>query len=423
MSPLKAATRLLQRAECWGLLLRVVLMPVGACWDLYSNYWISHQWVYHGTIPLQQYGGYLFLWPIFHLHSAWLWLIRPLLGSGDIWGEGLTPLLSLTDMWQHAPDLEAFYLHPHIHWILFLLKCPFVLTECLLIYLMLRAETVPAQSRETLRWFLWLNPFSLYSIALFGGWDIMPTTLVVASALLVRRHTIWAGLCLSVAAIMKVFPVLLWPFFLLLGAQSSRERLSLVVGTTIPIVLYFGVGGWLGLPLLNTAFGIPHYAFVISSELPLHFSHDRLYPFLVGYVMLVFHAAEHRRSPSWTTLVRYCAASLLLFYSVSFFHPQYILWVVPFLAIVVALHPRWWWMVGLQALCLGLYTLQWGGILTTYLVAPLNPRFFMHCPSPLDWLVKSSVNPDVVFGVVHSIFAGVSLWMMALMLRRRPERA
>jgi hypothetical protein len=121
-------------------------------------------------------------------------------------------------------------------------------------------------------------------------------------------------------------------------------------------------------------------------------------------------------------VARYATAALLFFYSVSFFHVQYFFWVLPFLAVLMAHHPRLLGLFAIQAACLAVYSLQWERALTTYLVAPLNPEFFFAQPSPFERLARFT-DPGRVIGLAHSVFAGVSLWLMYEVLGRHPKAA
>lgn len=407
------------RPEVYGVLLRLLLMPIGACWDLFGYYWLSHQWAYHGVIPHDQYGGFLHLWPPFHLHAGWLWLIKPLLGPGDPWGEGLMPSASLNPFWISPDVLRTFYLQPWIPLKLFLLKLPYLLAELLLIRLLLRDAVRTAPARRVLSWVLWLNPVSLYVIYLFGSWDIIPVTLVVVSALLLPRRPVVAGLCMALAITMKLFPLMLLPFWLLVGVERRRDRPVFLAAVLVPVALWVIIGQWAGYAMASTLFRLPHYEMLVMSQIPLQLQ-DRLYLFFIAYVLLILHAAWCGTA-SFQDVVRYAASALLLFYSLCFFHPQWLLWGVPWLAVAAA-RQRWVIRLGLmQTVCLAVYTIQFGPTLTTYLLAPLNPDWFMSQPSPLEWLARW-IDPGHLIGIAHSIFAGVSLWMVYLLVGRGPQR-
>ena len=409
------ASRFLTRPELYGVALRLLLMPIGACWDLFGYYWISHQWVYHGTLPADQCNGLFLIWPPFYLHAAWLWLIRPLLGPGDPWGEGLAPSPTLTQPWVTPEAVGAFYLQPHLPFVLFLLKAPYVLVECWLIHHLLRHPVGSSAVRRRLAWVLWLNPISLYTVALLGAWDVVPVALLVLSTLLLPRRPVGAGLWLALATAMKLFPAIVSPFLLLVGAKGRSSRMQFGMAALVSFGLWVGIGQWVGVPMLKLLASVPQYGMALAAELSLRYSDDRLYLFLVGSVFLWCHAARFG-TVSFFSCVRYGAAVFLLFYSVSFFHPQYMIWGVPFVAICIAQQRRRLWLLVIQAVCLAVYTLQWGPILTTYLFAPLDPNGFMFQRTPMDWLA-GFVNPQQLIGVAHSVLAGTSLWMVFDLLR------
>jgi len=395
-------------------------MPLGAMGDLYGYYWVGHQFAYHGVIPLNHLGGYFAVWPPFYLHAAWLWLIRPLLGPGDPWGEGLIPSAALDPYWIGPEALGVFYaqLGAHRYWVLFLLKCPYLLTELLLVWLLLRQTTGEA-ARRRLSWFLWLNPVTCFFVYLCGTWDIIPVTVMVGGLLLLPRQPGWAGLCWALAAIMKAFPVLLMPFVVLLGARTREDRVYLGASIVLPLLFFLLVGQSFGVSMLATAFGLPHYGMLTGAQLSLQPPHDRLYLFLVGYVVLLLHAGR-RGEASRLGLVRYGAAVLLGFYSLAFFHPQYFFWCLPLLAILVAEDRGLLKLFILQVIGLGAYVLQFGPTFTTHLLAPLSPGVLLHARAPLERL-SGVVDPGLFVGIAHSVFAAVSLWMAYEILRGHPR--
>ena len=86
-SPGTSAGRLIRHVAFWGILLRLLVMPIACHYDLLSYYWAAHEVVYHGQVPLTDVlNGNLYLFfPTAYLNIAWLWLIRPLLGAHDPW--------------------------------------------------------------------------------------------------------------------------------------------------------------------------------------------------------------------------------------------------------------------------------------------------------------------------------------------------
>jgi hypothetical protein len=407
------------RPALYGLPLRLLLMPLGACWDLFGYYWISHQWVYHGVLPLGHHSGTLLVWPIFYLHAGWLWLIRPLLG-GDLWGEGLRPSASVDPFWITPETLQAFYLQPRIHVVLLLLKLPYVLAEVLLIAGVRRWGPRAASARRRLAWFLWLNPISLYAIALFGAWDVIPVGLIVASLMLLPRRPGWAGACLGLATISKSFPALLLPVFLLHlgGRRAALARFSAGVGFVV--ALWLAAGTAIGARMAFALFGLPYAGMAMTSQITLYF-HDRLYLFLVAYVVFLFWCA-HRGAARGEGLTRTILGALLLFFSLSFFHVHWLFWLVPFLGVRLAVQRELLWPFAVQALAAAVYSLQWDRVLTTYLVAAINPVVLMAAASPLERLAPW-VSPGTLAGVGHSLFAGAALWMAYVVLKRTAAHA
>ena len=114
--------------------------------------------------------------------------------------------------------------HPHIFRDLLVMKLPLILFDLLAALVVILI--VPIKKRE-LAAVLWLfNPFSIYAIYGFSQFDIIPTFLVLLSLFFWRKEKFhYSYAALGLAAGVKVFPLLLLPYYLILDSRNIKARI------------------------------------------------------------------------------------------------------------------------------------------------------------------------------------------------------
>jgi hypothetical protein len=105
------------------------------------------------------------------------------------------------------------------------------------------------------------------------------------------------------------------------------------------------------------------------------------------------------------------AAVFSLVFALTFFHPQYAIWVVPFLALAITRQPALLPLHVIQIALLMLHTLQWGASTTTELFLPVSTEAVSLLPDPRNVIAaqiavaKNIVlmrEPPVCFGTAAS---------------------
>lgn len=401
---------------CWGILLRFLLMPIACHYDLLSYYFFAHEVVFHERTPLEgQLIGQLYLFlPTAHLNMAWLWLIKPLLGSGDLWAHNWFPGGDVHQINNAA--WQAFVSAPNIGLVLFLFKLPTLFCEWGIIRMLCSMKADPIE-RKRMSLFLWFNPISLFVFYIYGSMEIFVLLLLTASIFYAaQKRTVLAAVLLGCSAPFRLFPMWFAPTFALVFGRRITERLRFAGWVCLPFVSWLAAIA-LSLPgALAFMAKYPSINFTLSLRLPLQ-AQDSLYPFVIGYV-IVLCVYTARRGLPLTRLIDAILVTLLLFYATCFFHPQYFVWYIPWLALRVASYPGLLWPFLIQVLCFTVYIAHWGRPLAGFLFAPLNPEFFMGLPSPLE-AMSSIVPPEKIVGLAHSVLAGASLWMAYLVLAPR----
>ena len=386
----------------FGLLIRLLVMPFTFHWDLkdiafgsHLPYWGYGTQVYDFLSSLspfhpfaETYGRGVLTYPPLLLFSFGLilFLLSPLLGASF-------------SSWLFTGH-EATLVTPYIFRYLFLMKLPFLFFDLMLGLLLISLFT---QQRERLRaWKLWmLNPVSLYVTFMIGQFDVVPTFFLLSSIFFVlKRKSGLAGLFLGIGGALKLFPFFFLPFFLF-SFSSWRERLRFLIGSLgLPILLF--------LPFLSS----PYFrTFVLTStqsqrmfeaSIPLY-GQETLLVFVVIYTFILIRFFEERKRAEFLPTAIFCV--ILAFLSLSHFHSQWFLWIVPFLVWLLTkkMHMPFVYTLSVLFFILAFFfesSLTWG------LFAPITP--LLNGVPGVAELMDRIYPSQVVVSVFRSAFLAVA---------------
>ena len=156
-----------------------------------------------------------------------------------------------------------------------------------------------------------------------------------------------------------------------------------------------------------------HFKYWFDAGLYLRFD-DFILLFPVLYGVALLWMSERGITPDEYPI--FGAAAFLLLFSVTFFHPHYTIWLVPFLALTIAGSPRMTVYHGIQIVCILIYGAQWGSWTTWDLLQPLLGSRVASLPDPVE-AIQSQIEPRLFFGFFRSILTAISLWMAWRLLR------
>lgn len=394
-----------------GLLIRLLLIPFTMHTDVYQIYSRAHLAAYHGE---------WFVWSsqivIQMVHNIWLLLIRPVLPNSEpIWSHAAAVLGSGPIP---APDdIARFFAYPYVARALFLMKLPYLIADLATGYVLTRL-VAPERRRRVLA--LWLlNPLVIFGSAIFARHDSMSVLLVVLSVLAATRGRRYLGLgLLGLGAVTRFFPAFLVPFFIFAYRRSRRELLLLGGGIAALWIIAEGLTWAItgSSPTMTILTRYPHIEYLVDLALPILKS-DQIFIFPLAYALLFLWYSERRPSGSGDYVAASAAVMLILF-ALTFFHPQYTVWLVPFLALTIDRRGE---LIGyhvVQILLLGLYALNWGTGITWDMLRPLGAPVLSTLPEPMT-IIGAQISADLFFGLVRSLFTAITLWMTYRILRDR----
>ena len=273
------------------------------------------------------------------------------------------------------------------------LKVPIIVAEvavAYLVYCILKPEIGEKNSSRIFLLFLFC-PFILAVGTVWGMFDVLALLFALLSAYTLQSNWIKSSLCLSIASVLKVFPVVLAPLYALFLYRSSKSAaakfLVLTVGVSVFLALVpMAVFGWPVSNMYNALvyhFGPTNSPYSNQQSLPygaasLFNSLDSLnwltgevsqLPTFVGYVWMVaciavyvlfYHSStKSTRAFDFRSIVQWSLLLMLAFFTTRVWvSEQNLVFLFAFFALSVFLHdPEESWRVTLLWLLLFAFVL------------------------------------------------------------------
>jgi hypothetical protein len=412
-----------------GLGIRLLLMPFTMHSDILDQYWRAHWISHHGVLNLPDLMISRFGFPSAPIyvadlaHGLWLLLVRPLLPDiHRLFLDTPEAMVILTDLGGHQRAVLHFLASgPAAWWALFLFKLPYLVLDFAALGLLLGLVS-EERARRTLVAFWMLNFVSIFTLYVWGRYDVLTSVLVLAALAAVaggrnERAMLWLG----AATVTKYYPVFfLAPWLLCLGRGVwDRVRYALL-WALIPAAV-----GLLGLALSfrQTGASILSVGYQIKNVVRISFDLGDvywnesfyLYPFVAAYAGLVLYDLYGRRR-GFDDLVGSSLAYLLLFYALSAFSPQYFFWHVAFFALCLGRRSDLLPLHVLLTLLFVMGLLELGSDLANT-AAPLFPSLVTEPLQPRHYEKLGHIYP-VVLGVFRSLFSALCLFLGYLVLAK-----
>ncbi|KKT58470.1 MAG: hypothetical protein UX91_C0006G0008 [Candidatus Amesbacteria bacterium GW2011_GWB1_47_19] len=312
-----------------GLSLRLVLMPVTLHPDFRAVNFAADIIVHKGQIldfynylsrqprtdPLVKlYGDGLFIYPplAYLTHALFNFFLSPLYPHS-----AFNTLIS---------DIGQLRSDPGLPFLLLLLKLPYLLADILCLLLIYRLLPDKLKISGSLLWIF--NPVNIYVSYMIGQFDIFIALFLLLAVYLSKRKSLLAAVCIGLAAGFKPLPLFFLP--LLPGPKLKNIIVGLLTYLVI-IIPYLASSGFRQYALLAGLSDKIVYAKIMvsgSQFIPL---------FVLGLVLIYWW---QWLKPGDLSLSGWFSALLLLFYSVTHFHPQWFVWVTPFLLLLYIRNPR-----------------------------------------------------------------------------------
>ncbi len=283
----------------------------------------------------------------------------------------------------------------------FLLKLPLILLHVATGWLISKLFSDSKDKRIALAiWFF--NPISIYVVGIIGQFDIIPVFFSVLSLVLFPKRPYLAAICLGLGGSLKTYPLLLLPFLGIAAFSSWPKRLSVMATGLLPYILLIA-------PFLKDPSFVDSVLVSGLSQRLFHMSlttgFDKSILIIPGVISIIlfYFISQADKKP---LLSGSYAAVLLIALAGSHFHPQWTLWVMPFVTIYLVKKRELWPLVVFSVAWIAVLLLFPDNFLTWGVVSPLDPQAF-NLPA-----ISSILSPTLPWAnLAQTFFAAISLWI------------
>ena len=303
------------------------------------------------------------------------------------------------------------YKIPGLSWYLFILKFPYLIFDLAVAYLLYKY--FDTSRLKSLAFILWIfNPVTLYATFCMGVFDIIPVFFTVLSAYYLKKQKLSSSaLSMGFGVAFKMYPIFLLPF-IVFKSDKWLQRLKIAIISLLPIILT-------NLPYIYSS-AYRYMVFGVKSQKMLYMQwmlsgSEGLFPFLLILTILYLLSQNKQLRPKF--YISYFLAVFLLLFSVTHFHPQWFIWVTPFL-IIELLNYRfkeaWAYLSLIFIYIFIIFTFE--NSLSVGLFAPLNPLLATFQGTQSILIKATDINQ--LKSYFRSIFAGISAYLVFTHLKK-----
>lgn len=339
--------------------------------------------------------------PYFILGGASLlttWIVDPLIHENFIFNFSLT--------------LET----SGLNLLLFLLKLPYFIFDISIAFLLMKL--FKTEKEKKLVFALWIfNPVNLYATYMIGQFDIIPTFLTVLALFIAtkKQSLILSAVLLGLGAGFKIFPILfLIPLAFVKKTLTDKLKMMFAGGISyiffsFPFILS---EGFRRTALLASQTTKSFYAQISIS------GGESVILFLAVVVFIYIKFFYHKIHIE--SLWQYFFIMILVFLIFTHFHPQWLLWAMPFFVIdlVYSKLKHWPLFIALIIVYSGMISFFDTG-LSIGLFAPINSSLYNL--SGFWQLVGFNFDVNFVKSILHSIFVGIGSYYIYYYFPKRNE--
>lgn len=237
------------------------------------------------------------------------------------------------------------------YWLSAVMKVPIFLFDILtgrLVYRLVQQITGSHQNARIgfLAWYA--NPFNIVWLYVMGLFDVIPAAIVLLAVGFGRENK-WfrSGLCTSIACLLRVYPLVTVPFFLIMvKSKGVRGYCALLSGLLLPITPWFFIQHATTGATVATVLNVPLSSYQLLDNLGMNIpggAFARITPVLIilqFYVILRYW----RTHTSIVHLATVSILAILLGAGPLGGGENHFVWVSPLLSICLALHPDELWI-------------------------------------------------------------------------------
>lgn len=383
-----------------GILARLIFLPFMFQRDLLSTYQRAADTVFNGNIgsDFQQLITNI-------IHCAYLFILKTIFPVVS----GYKAILLNTDTWS---SWVQFISSDNIFVILFLFKLLYFFFDLGCVFLLLRLfYDNDAQKKLKIFKYWMFSPIVIFVLYIFARHDIIGLFVTLAALLLAKRQRkYWAILILALAVAVRFFPIMILPLFIIFLVQKRRDYIIFVaIGLSGLLAIEAFSNLYFGKSVIFSLLNAEQFNYLLSAKLDLVI-HDKIFIFIAAYTIIILSFIR-QKVKTFELLITYSGVVYMLYVAISYFHPQYLLWTVPFIIYVSVKDKGLHYLQWAQFIFLMVILVYWGDLVTTFVLAPFDHRFFIFMVGPIP-LINRFYDPVKFVNIFRSVFTGISLWMI-----------
>jgi len=396
------ALRLFYKYFLGGMFVRLLFMPFVFQRDLLSTYQRAADTVFNGNIgsDFQQLLTNI-------IHSVYLFVIKSIFPFIADYKD----ILLNKDNWS---SWVQFISSENIFPALFLFKLLYLFFDMGCIFLLLRLFYDGDAGKKLKIFKYWMfSPIVIFVLYIFARHDIIGLFVALAALLLAKRERrYWSIIMLAIAVALRFFPIMILPLLIIYLVRKKRDYIVLIaIGLSGLILMEAFSNLYFGESVIFSLLNAEHFNYIISAKLDL-IIHDKIFIFIAAYVIIILSFMK-QKVKTFELLITYSGVVYLLYVAISYFHPQYLLWSVPFILYISVKDKSLYYLHWAQFVFLLIILVYWGDLVTTFLFTPIDHRFFIFLTGPIP-LINRFYDSAKFVNIFRSVFTGISLWMIYL---------
>jgi hypothetical protein len=400
----KKSLKALYKYFLTGMLVRFIFLPFFFQRDILSTYQRAATTIATGNFlyDFQQLFTNM-------VHVAYLFILKSIVPAVN----EIFPVLLEKDTWISWLAFNSTY---NVFTVLTLFKMLYLFFDliCMFLILHLVFDGEPGKKLNVFKFWIF-NPLLIFVVYIFARHDIIGISITLIALLLAKKdRKYWSLIALAIAIALRFFPIIILPVLVLYLVRTKKDYITLsLIGISglavIELFSYFYFSRSLIFTLLNTEF----FDFILSPELNLVAgSHSSIFIFVAVYTVIVL-SFLHIKNKSFDILLNYGAMLYLAYIGICYFHPQYMLWTIPFLVILFVRNKSLLYYNWFQFALLMVLLIYWGDLVTKFMLAPIDHKYFVYLTGIIPNINRLYDSAKFV-NIFRSIFSGVCIWMIYL---------
>ncbi len=291
--------------------------------------------------------------------------------------------------------------NPHVIKYLLFLKMPLLFMDILIAFLLLNYFKKREDGEKAFT--LWLfNPFTIILIYAFSNIDIYAVLLTVIAFLYIKREKLLtASVFLGLAIAFKLYPLLFVPFLFLKAKDIKEKVLSVVI--PISIFLFTIIPFW-SKSFVDSALLSGLSTRIFTPNFTIGSGESIIIPMFAITILFFSTWLDGKEIKLFNCFI----VLLLIMFSFSHYHISWLLWISPFLTILIVKRPKLMWLVAIWALLAVLIPLFYSDRSMTISLFRIYSTWYDLLPTPFV-VTQKFYDPLGVQSLIHSVLAGLSV--------------